>query len=173
MDTNYENSPAILFVSPIQSRQIPLTKSAEAVGLEVLLARRCCDARALLRKHSDIAVVVADVTLPEGNWCEILRWMIDDRMDARLVLISPVSNAALWSEAVRRGAYDVLVEPFAAWEFSRSVEGALRNRLSYTHLFPAPPESGGESLRRADSLNPDKRVLRATSSGLLPAAVPA
>ena len=131
MDSSCENTPAVLFVSSIRERRNSLTESAERLGLEVLSASRCREARSVLRNHSAIEVVVVDVTLPDGNWCEVLRWMIEQQLAARVILVSPVSDASLWSEAVWRGAYDVLVEPFAAWEFSRSIEGALRNRLHH------------------------------------------
>lgn len=143
MDSSCENSPAVLFVSSIRERRNSLTESAERIGLEVLSASRCREARSVLRNHPGIEVVVVDVTLSDGNWCEILRWMIEQRLAARVVLVSPVSDAALWSEAVWRGAYDVLVEPFSSWEFSRSIEGALRNRL---HHEGAPPRTAAPYL---------------------------
>lgn len=138
MDSSCENSPAVLFVSSIRERRNSLAESAKRLGLEVLSASRCREARSVLRKHSAIEVVVVDVTLPDGNWCGILRWVIEQQLAARVILVSPVSDAALWSEAVWRGAYDVLVEPFAAWEFSRSMEGALRNRLHHEGAAPRP-----------------------------------
>lgn len=136
MDSGCEKAPAVLFVSSIPERRNSLTESAERLGLVILSASRCREARLILRNHSAVEVVVVDVTLPDGNWCEILRWIIEQQLAARVILVSPVSDAAMWSEAVWRGAYDVLVEPFSAWEFSRSIEGALRNRL---HYEGAPP----------------------------------
>jgi FixJ family two-component response regulator len=77
--------------------------------------------------------------------------MVEQRLDARVILVSPVSDAALWSEAVWRGAYDVLIEPFHSWEFSRSVEGALRNR---PHRGDAAPDAS----RAGNSFRPGHRA---------------
>lgn len=141
MDSSCENTPVVLFVSSIRERQNSLTEYAQRLGLKVLPASCCRDARSVLRSHPGIEVVVVDLTLSDGNWCEILRWMIERRLAARVVLVSPVSDAALWSEAVWRGAYDVLVEPFGLWEFSRSIEGALRNRLQHEGTPPRAARS--------------------------------
>jgi len=171
--SDFENSPAVLFVSPARNRQNVLAESVELLGLEALSARRCHEARALLRDRSGIQVVVVDVTLPDGNWCDVLRWMIERRIKAGLILISPVSDAALWSEAVWRGAYDVLVEPFASWEFSRSVEGALRNRFPQGQT--SAPLSGAirKQVLRHDASRKQARTSGPPLSSILPAVSPA
>jgi DNA-binding NtrC family response regulator len=173
VDSDYEDSPAVLFVSPDQNRHIPLAESVELLGLEVLSAARWRDARALLRQRSGIAVVVVNVTLPDGNWCEILRWMIEDRVDASLILVSSVSDAALWSEAVWRGAFDVLVEPFASWEFSRSIEGALRNRSHHGGASYGSLDASDRSGRRTSSGENQARTSRLGSPAILTAVAPA
>ena len=173
MDSSCENSPAVLFVSSVRGRRNSLTDSARHLGLEALSAARCREARSVLRSRTGIEVVVVDVTLPDGNWCEVLRWMVEQRLDARVILVSPVSDAALWSEAVWRGAYDVLIEPFHSWEFSRSVEGALRNRPHHGDAAPGASSSRNLSRTGHGARAKQKPATGRMTPDILPAASPA
>jgi DNA-binding NtrC family response regulator len=163
----------VLFVSSVSERRNSLARCAGRLGLEVLSAARCRDARSVLRSRTGIEVVVVDVTLPDGNWCEVLRWMVEQRLDARVILVSPVSDAALWSEAVWRGAYDVLIEPFHSWEFSRSVEGALRNRPHRGDAAPGASRAGNSFRPGHRAKEKQKAAAGLIAPDILPGASPA
>jgi DNA-binding NtrC family response regulator len=92
----------------------------------VLAATNCREARQLLASEGPMDVVVTEVSLPDGNWCDLLLSMVKHGLDASLVVISGSDDQRLWSEVLWRGAYDMLVEPFGPEEARRALEGAWR-----------------------------------------------
>jgi DNA-binding NtrC family response regulator len=87
-----------------------------------------------LASEPDIALALTDASLPDGNWSHVLGHAANQSNPVPVLLITPVSTGALWSEALWRGVYDVLVEPFGVNELSRAVEGALRTSGCLTNL---------------------------------------
>jgi DNA-binding NtrC family response regulator len=86
----------------------------------------CQQARALLQTHPPVDVVITQVTLPDGNWCDVFKYLVDNAVQAGLVVSSPHADEILWSEVLWRGAYDLIVEPYQADELRKTLEGALR-----------------------------------------------
>ena len=86
----------------------------------------CQEAGALLATRPPVEVIITDVTLPDGNWCDIFKYLVDHNVDASVVVSSVRADESLWSEILWRGAYDLLVEPYENRELRRVVEGALR-----------------------------------------------
>ena len=69
-------------------------------------------------------VVITGVSLPDGNWSDILRATVRADMPARVLVCTREADERLWSEAIWRGVHDILVEPFPADHIRRSVESA-------------------------------------------------
>jgi DNA-binding NtrC family response regulator len=92
----------------------------------VRLASSCREARQLLTSGEPMDVVVTEVSLPDGNWCDLLLYIVNHGLDASVVVISGSDDQRLCSEVLWRGAYDMLVEPFGPDEARRALEGALR-----------------------------------------------
>jgi DNA-binding NtrC family response regulator len=67
-------------------------------------------------------VVITGVSLPDGNWSDILRATVRAGMPARVLVCTREADERLWSEAIWRGVHDILVEPFPADHIRRSVE---------------------------------------------------
>ena len=85
------------------------------------------------RADPDIDVVITDLTLPDGNWCDILKYLVDEGIRANVVVNAPFADERLWSEILWRGAYDLLVEPYENFELKRVVEGAARVASPFAH----------------------------------------
>lgn len=117
--------PLTLLVMPPEHRS-SLLWSIQSVGVETLIVRTCSEARNLLQTSPPVQVVVTPVSLPDGNWCDVLRYLVDADIPASVVVSSPRADPNLWSEVLWRGGYDLLVEPYESEEVRRTIEGALR-----------------------------------------------
>lgn len=117
--------PLTLLVMPPE-RRTPLLRSLKSLDVEILAVSTCGEARRLLQTSPPVKVVVTRVSLPDGNWCDVLRSLVDTDIPASVVVSSPHADEHLWSEVVWRGGYDLLVEPYKSEEARRTIEGALR-----------------------------------------------
>ena len=94
--------------------------------MQVLAVGSCEKARRLLETYPAVEVVISGLSHPDGNWCDLLNWVVDRSLPASIVITSPDADEGLWSEALWRGAYDLLVDPYESSEVRRIVEGAAR-----------------------------------------------
>lgn len=109
-----------------RERRSPLLDKLEPLTLTVLTAEDCREARALLQTRPPLEIVIIDVSLMDGNWCDIFKFLVDYGISASVVVASEFADERLWSEVLWRGAYDLLVEPYEREEVQRVLEGALR-----------------------------------------------
>ena len=118
-------SAVALIVMPSE-RRLPLLKKLKTLCVEALVVDNCQQARALLQTQPPVDVVITQVTLSDGNWCDVFKYLVDNDIHASLVVSSPQADEILWSEVLWRGAYDLLVEPYEGHELRNTLEGALR-----------------------------------------------
>jgi DNA-binding NtrC family response regulator len=122
-----KDGPVVLLVLSCPERQARLAAILHALGVDLLWVRQCWEARALLQTRLPLISVVTDATLEDGNWCDLLRTVVDYDPQASVIVIAPSSaDEMLWSEAIWQGVHDILVEPFTETEAQQVVEGALR-----------------------------------------------
>ena len=117
---------AMALVVMNQERRLPLLENLKKLNLDVLTVANCREARDLLATGPPVEVIITDVTLRDGNWCDIFKYLADYDVQASVVVSSALADENLWSEILWRGAYDLLVEPYEDRELRRVVEGALR-----------------------------------------------
>ncbi len=115
----------------------PLLKALKSLAIDVLAGENCQEARGLLQTHPAVAVIITQLTLADGNWCNIFKYLVDSGGQASVVVSSPQADERLWSEVLWRGAYDLLVEPYKSDEVIRVVEGALRAAHASGHARAA------------------------------------
>jgi two-component system repressor protein LuxO len=75
-------------------------------------------------------VLLLDLALPDINGMDVLKWVSDQQIPVAVVVITAHASINRVVEAMRLGAYDFLVKPFAA---DRLVVTA-RNALERTQL---------------------------------------
>jgi FixJ family two-component response regulator len=109
--------------------------------MEVLQARNCRQAQRFLRSRPNLAVVMTEMTLPDGTWSDLLDDVFLCGSRAAVIVISPFAGAGVWADVLWSGAQDLLVEPFGAWELRRAVESALRAVMGNGILAAAKPEA--------------------------------
>jgi DNA-binding NtrC family response regulator len=117
---------ALLVMPP--RRRVLFRQVLNELGVPVHCAATCRGARALLQPPNSVGLVVTYVSLPDGNWCDVLRMLTDGGVPASVVVEAAEVNQTLWSEVFWRGAYDLLVQPCDWNDVCQCFEGALRSR---------------------------------------------
>jgi len=85
--------------------------------------------QAILRRPPDL--VLLDLKLPDMNGIEILRRITTDNIPSAVVVITADGSIATAVDAMREGAADFVVKPFAADRLRVTLRNALeRQRLS-------------------------------------------
>ncbi len=90
----------------------PLPNSLKSLDINVIPVSGCQEARALLRTRLAIELIITQVTLADGNCCDLFKYVVDRSSHASVVVALPRADERLWSEVLWRVAYDLLLEPY-------------------------------------------------------------
>lgn len=115
----------VVVVMP-RERWTQILGELDSLDITASAAETCQEARRLLERGSRVDLVISDLSLADGNWCNVFKHLIDSGVHASMVVIAREADERLWSEVLWRGAYDLLVEPYATSDVRRVVEGAVR-----------------------------------------------
>ena len=122
----------ILVIMPLGERRSELTACLRALDTNPIAVADCREARQILANRRRLNLVISDADFRDGDWRDNLA-LTQQRPDGTAFLVStPLADEELWSEALWRGAHDVLVEPYSASELCRIVEGALRSSDTFS-----------------------------------------
>jgi DNA-binding NarL/FixJ family response regulator len=91
----------------------PLVAVLHSGGFEVLTALDCGSACQQLESSPPTDLVVADLNLPDGNWCTLLRELRDRELDARLLVCADRAERLHIIEVVQRGGEYALARSYA------------------------------------------------------------
>jgi DNA-binding NtrC family response regulator len=81
--------------------------------------------KTILRNPREIAVVICEHQLPDGDWKLLLGDMNKSALQPNLVVSSRLADELLWAEVLNLGAFDLLLgAPFEADEVLRVTESA-------------------------------------------------
>lgn len=109
-----------------RERYCRIVDQLRSLDVEVLTSTTCQEARRLLERKSRVELVISDLSLADGNWCDVFKHLVDTGVHAAMVVVARQADERLWSEVLWRGAYDLLVEPLDKTHVQRVVEGAVR-----------------------------------------------
>jgi DNA-binding NtrC family response regulator len=84
-------------------------------------------ARAKLRE-CEYDIVLTEATLPDGNWLDVLHLVRASPQELEVIVTDPQADSRLWSEALNRGAYDLIAQPFYEPEVQRILANACSRR---------------------------------------------
>ena len=115
-----------LIVMSSSANSEALIKQLEGLGIEFLATITCRQARQLLRADAPIDVVITDTSLPDGNWSDVLREVVDSGSQANVVVNAIAPDAVLWSEVLWRGVYDMITAPHKRHEVRQVIGSAVR-----------------------------------------------
>jgi len=121
-----------LLVMP-RERRLPLQWRLDGLRIETLAVANCREARRLLETRPPLDLVITAVSLADGNWCDLLRIVVEEGVAANVLVASASRDERLRPEVLGRGGCGVLAEPYER----RSVEGVLRGALGAAGAAPA------------------------------------
>lgn len=116
---------SMLLVLPMD-RCRSLISKLQRPKMRIHTANSCRGALRLLADNPNIELIVTGLSLEDGNWSDVVRYVVECGHKAEIVVSSPVASETLWSEIIWRGAYDILLEPYDHEEVARVVDGAFR-----------------------------------------------
>jgi DNA-binding NtrC family response regulator len=95
-------------------------------------------ARAKLRRDS-YEVILTEAGLPDGDWLDVLQLARNSAVESEVIVTDPHADARFWSEALNRGAYDLVVQPFDQAEVRRILYNACSRFHApvYHHMHAA------------------------------------
>ena len=102
----------ILFVSSRKPEAI-IEQDLQRRGLKVEWANTIRMAKDLLSSASERTAIVADLTLPDGNWRNLLEQLRCISRSTPVVLVSSTTTAELWWEALDCDVEDILFAPLS------------------------------------------------------------
>jgi len=111
-----------LLVMP-RNRRLTLLEQLENCS-EVLAVCDCNEARRVLWSRLPVQVVLTDTALPDGDWRSVLDNVLQAEKNAEVIVCTRLADVGLWCDALQRGVYDLLVEPYQWEEVQRIVERA-------------------------------------------------
>jgi DNA-binding NtrC family response regulator len=114
----------LLALSPDRCRS--LMPKLQLPKTRIFMVGDCRGVQRVLAENPDIELIITGLSLDDGNWCDVVKHVVDRGHHAEIIVSSPVASQTLWSEVLWRGAYDLLLEPYDFEEVARLVDGAIR-----------------------------------------------
>jgi DNA-binding NtrC family response regulator len=94
-------------------------------GLSTRRVRNCSAARAVLREAAPPVLVLTDVSLPDGNWADVLKATCAASPGPPVIVVSRLVDMKLYLDVLESGAYDFVVPPLTAAGLVYIVRGAM------------------------------------------------
>lgn len=116
--------PSILVVDDEQSMRELLAISLKKDGYEVTTAASTKEALDVVHHHV-FDLVVSDLRLPDGSGLDVLREVKTQRPETQVIICTAFATMENAIEAMRLGAYDYQLKPFAVSELRLVVSRAL------------------------------------------------
>ena len=116
---------SILLVLPVD-RCRSLIPKLRRPKTRIFTTDTCRGAQRLLAENPTAELIITGLSLDDGNWCDVVRYVVDRGHNAEIIVSSPVASQTLWSEVIWRGAYSLLLEPYDSEEVASLVDGAFR-----------------------------------------------
>ncbi|HID30795.1 MAG TPA: sigma-54-dependent Fis family transcriptional regulator, partial [Desulfobacterales bacterium] len=92
-------------------------------------------------KGRDYDLVITDLKMPELNGLELLRKIDEDRMGVPVIIISGYGTVESAVDAMKLGAFDFVLKPFAPKAMKSIAAKALHSRISFS-----PPRANSDPL---------------------------
>ena len=114
---------SVLAVSPHPGDHLALQRIFGHTSWQIEEASTAAEAARLVQLVS-FPIVVCEARLADGTWMDVLRPVRGLPHPAYVVVASHDVDAALWSDVLEAGAYDILRKPFAASDVFRTIGAA-------------------------------------------------
>ncbi len=120
----------ILLISGRYEDARQISQMVRSLPLAIEYADTLQHARAKLRQD-EFEVILTEAKLPDGNWLDVLHLVRSSPQELQVIITDPQADARLWSEALNRGAYDLIAQPFYEPEVRRILHNACTRRMEY------------------------------------------
>src|SRR5688572_25947846 len=104
--SNEPDRPRLLLVQAGKG-STALLEGLEGLGIEILQASSCRQARHVLATGPDVHVVLTDATLPDGDWGAIVSAVVANSANTEIVVLAASVHKRLRSDVLGRGGYDL------------------------------------------------------------------
>jgi two-component system nitrogen regulation response regulator GlnG len=144
-----------------------LSRALEAAGLQVALAATLGEARAAVAQES-FSCVFTDIRLPDGSGLDLVKELAGQLPRPTLVVMTAQDTVEHAIEAMKRGADEYLVKPFALADVQQVARGALERVRMQGPATREEPASAAFGLvgRSAAMREVYKRIGRAAPTDL-------
>jgi len=133
-----QSRPRVLFVEDEPSIYEPFTKALAREGFEAVVARTA--ARAIELAEGDFAIVLLDLTLPDGDGRDVCR-AIRRNSSVPILMLTARGTEADRIVGLELGADDYVVKPFSGGEVIARIRAILRRSVASAQPDDtAPPE---------------------------------
>ena len=121
--------PRVLFISPRVEDADQLRDMLDLLPVAFDYARGLEQARAKLREQR-YRVILTEAALPDAAWLDVLELARENCPDTAVIVTDPLADGRFWAEALNRGAYDLIAQPFHTSEVQRILSNACSRILS-------------------------------------------
>lgn len=101
-------------------------------GIRVQRSRNCFEARSVLREPAAPTVVVTGLTLPDGDWTDVLRAANVAPARTPVIVVSRLLDIRLYLDVLDSGAHDFVVPPFSSSDLAYIIRTAIRTDRLFT-----------------------------------------
>lgn len=103
-------------------------EALELLGFAVLEAEDVPNARAKLSNHTDIALVITDIIMPQETGIDLLVWAHHHQPELPVIVMTAFTEVDFVIDALNNGAHSFIKKPFTIEEFHKIVKNALAKR---------------------------------------------
>jgi DNA-binding NtrC family response regulator len=98
------------------------------MSVDLTVARNCTEARDVLAAQTPVDVVVAALTLEDGNWWSVFHELAKHDFSAEMIVVAPRRGLDV-SGILAHGVYAVLGKPVEGEEVWRTIEEAAAHKI--------------------------------------------
>lgn len=113
----------VLFISPRPEDAASIARMLNDVHVPLAYARTLGQARGRL-EHDRFGVILTEASLPDGSWEDVMDLNRQLEPPSEVIVTDAFADSRFWAEALSRGAYDLLAQPFHVAEVQRIVSNA-------------------------------------------------
>ena len=140
MDRTAEYSGTVLLVDDEETDRTSIRESLQSEGFQIIEAGAYREAaQAFAANQSSIALLIADISLPDGNGCELAVTLRNDKPDLRVLFVSGHVGA----EVCRFYGLEITDVHFLRKPFTgKQLISRVRRVMKSPHTFPRRFSSG-------------------------------
>ncbi len=116
--------------------------------IKVYHARKCAEARSLLRNLQGIDLVLTDVDLADGTWKDVIQLTRTLTQDTPVIVMSRVVSMRLYLDTQDGGAADFIVPPLAPRDLAYTLTTAM-HRVPPAAIMEAAAQTHSDHRSRA------------------------